>query len=151
MKCTKCHKDRQQGMNYQYYYGTKTESYQYRMGAKMKRTIYHIMGRGTEWICNTCVAWRSLLSIGFFLVFVAIVLLIIYSYSTNSMSNPVVLPVVLMAFGVCVLLLPPGGRTEWGDRIAVSGNRKTLRQKGYNAFLTTGQYKRISRRIGLQD
>jgi hypothetical protein len=147
MKCENCGREHSSGHYYNFYYGTKSKSYRRNeVLAAVTQTNYEIKGQRESWICNFCVYARLGLSLGVLLLLAFGFSLFIYPNLSGSMSSAYYLPLSLITFGIYFLTIPPHSRTELGDLLAIRVNKKALKGQGYNAFLTTGRHKKLSRR-----
>ena len=146
MKCIKCNLEREQGQDYLYYFGNREVKPVPGMGFGARRTYYHIKGHRSEWICDLCVSWRSGVSISLFITFLMAIALVLYLSSHARLSNPFTLQMVLLAYAVLVLILPPGRKKTWGEYLALNFNKKTLKKQGYTAFLTGSQVERLNKK-----
>jgi hypothetical protein len=141
MECDKCHRQRNAGRLYSFYYGSKgPTATTFEWGARVRRTPYRIAGQETAWICDRCVnlLYIPAVVVGIFMLGV---LLLASLYPEVNAANAVCCGSIGVAFLAISLL----SRREWGEWFAIRAKRATLRSQGYDAFFTTLGYRRLEK------
>jgi hypothetical protein len=161
MECEKCHRERERGRTYQFYYGTKGRPEKsIERGMRVTRTPFRVAGRESVWLCQRCVLLPFDLgfglSAGLLGVFAGLMVLVGLAQSLLEPSSRfgmggeclagVALPLLLLSLGTGVWYARWGRRrTKLGERLAIRLRKPTLRRQGHDAFLTTEQYERMEK------
>jgi hypothetical protein len=151
MQCDRCHRDRDRGSKYFFYFGHRFGSAVARADKGEKGYTYRIAGQSGAWICDRCVTrafWLRIVTAVVAFGLSGCLLYVIFSRSDWMITQPV----LFFALDVAVLLLlffvirsPAGGRDEVGESLAIKVDRKRLKAQGYNGFLTSKGFKRNQR------
>ena len=133
MECERCHRQRESGATYRFYYGRKgVTTTSFEAGARVRRTPYSIAGQDGAWICSRCV---NLL----YIPGIAVGLLVFGILLTASLFPEVNLPNVICCGGIgaAFLVMSLLARREWGESLAIRVKRPALVSQGHTAFFTT--------------
>ncbi len=156
MNCERCHRERNRGSRYGFYYGRKSSSrYLDASGIGVRRievTGYQIAGRDVAWICDGCVSRSFWLRIVLFVLSVIVWgSLMAVVFTRSDLLTPAnalyLLAGSLVSLVLIFLMLSylPAGRNEVGERLAIGVNRRAWRKQGYGAFLTGNKLKRLQK------
>ncbi len=149
MICAKCHLERSSGREYRFFYGTKGPSTTYRDFDKMQKvtsTPYKIVGQAAAWICDVCVRRRKTLYMTGMLLVAALFIVGAVGFAQEHNTANVFACSGIAFFAVAVGLFQVlTGREEFGEKTAISAQRKALAAQGHNAFLTPRQMEKMGR------
>jgi len=147
MICEKCHKERKRGDTYLFYYGNKGRSsttYDINQMQKVTSTTYTIAGQSGAQICNLCVLRVQIL----YLMLTGILPLFAFfaaytGYSQGFTANTVVCGGIGIILIIALPILTYKEKQMFGENVAISVHKKALKAQKFNAFLTTGAFKRM--------
>ena len=149
MICAKCHRERPSGREYRFFYGTKGSSTTYRDFDKMQKvtsTPYKIAGQAAAWICDVCVRrGKALYMTGMLLVAALFVAVAVGSWLEGNTANVFACSGIAIFAVAMTLFQVFTGREEFGEKAAISAQRKDLAAQGHNAFLTPRQLEKMRR------
>lgn len=147
MICENCHREREKGRKYRFYYGKKGKA----AGTTVHETqfwskSYQIKGNDDVWICEECINQKQLIvDILAIVIGVAgaweMIRLAIFGEVIFRMTIFGTLAVVIVILAAWFVF---GTHEEIGERLAINTRKAELKKEGYNAFLTTFGRSRIN-------
>ncbi len=157
MECAHCHRDREQGQAYGFYFARKTgksERFDVQQLARIRSTYYHIAGHERAWICDRCANDSYRATVRFSILFAFLGLLIALGVGSAGPAAERA-QTILGGLACCVVPFLPLAlvfralRERWrvrtGERYALLSRKAALQQQGYDAFFTTEEYNGLQR------
>lgn len=145
-QCELCHQVQFDGSRYRFYYGKKTDT-------SFLDTLLSLFGyrspplikdRDSVWICRKCTNRRTAQLRGLMAFLLLISLPLLASSFLYPSGSLFLLPLGLLSLGIFFILFDQlRGDKEIPERLAIRIKKKSLRQQGYNIFLTNKQFAKL--------
>jgi hypothetical protein len=132
MICENCHREREKGGEFRFYYGKKESN-------RIFGSRPEIHGEMNLWICHSCISrFRGLVALVTILVAATSVIWMIHLARLGDVIFRMVifgtLAAVIVVIAAWIIF---GTRQEVGERLAIHARKGEVHKQGYNAFLTT--------------